>query len=109
MGFFASRRRHTRNWRDWRSDVSSSDLHPARGPQRAPRAGLRDRGALPGAVPGQPLRGAPRLRPAPEPRGLRGGAGQIGRASWRERVEISVLAVSLKETLTAAIIILDRA
>ena len=24
--FFSSRRRHTRYWRDWSSDVSSSDL-----------------------------------------------------------------------------------
>src|SRR5215203_4666494 len=27
--FFSSRRRHTRYWRDWSSDVCSSDLHPA--------------------------------------------------------------------------------
>ena len=26
MLFYASRRRHTRNWRDWSSDVSSTDL-----------------------------------------------------------------------------------
>src|SRR3712207_8710044 len=26
--FFSSRRRHTRYWRDWSSDVCSSDLHP---------------------------------------------------------------------------------
>src|SRR3712207_8419013 len=25
--FFSSRRRHTRYWRDWSSDVCSSDLH----------------------------------------------------------------------------------
>src|SRR3712207_6828398 len=30
--FFSSRRRHTRYWRDWSSDVCSSDLDPARGP-----------------------------------------------------------------------------
>src|SRR5215217_8555169 len=31
--FFSSRRRHTRYWRDWSSDVCSSDLrpYPARG------------------------------------------------------------------------------
>src|SRR3712207_8384131 len=35
IGFFSSRRRHTRYWRDWSSDVCSSDLksgmhsHPA--------------------------------------------------------------------------------
>src|SRR5947209_19025837 len=27
--FFSSRRRHTRYWRDWSSDVCSSDLHHA--------------------------------------------------------------------------------
>src|SRR3712207_7545294 len=27
--FFSSRRRHTRYWRDWSSDVCSSDLGPA--------------------------------------------------------------------------------
>src|SRR3712207_8174634 len=26
--FFSSRRRHTRYWRDWSSDVCSSDLNP---------------------------------------------------------------------------------
>src|SRR3712207_9222456 len=30
--FFSSRRRHTRYWRDWSSDVCSSDLHAARRP-----------------------------------------------------------------------------
>src|SRR3712207_9283752 len=28
--FFSSRRRHTRYWRDWSSDVCSSDLAPGR-------------------------------------------------------------------------------
>src|SRR3712207_7799181 len=28
MFFFSSRRRHTRYWRDWSSDVCSSDLAP---------------------------------------------------------------------------------
>src|SRR3712207_8504859 len=28
MCFFSSRRRHTRYWRDWSSDVCSSDLNP---------------------------------------------------------------------------------
>src|SRR3712207_7068741 len=28
MIFFSSRRRHTRYWRDWSSDVCSSDLSP---------------------------------------------------------------------------------
>src|SRR3712207_7388633 len=30
--FFSSRRRHTRYWRDWSSDVCSSDLHRGSGP-----------------------------------------------------------------------------
>src|SRR5215203_7525263 len=33
--FFSSRRRHTRYWRDWSSDVCSSDLHHRRGCCRA--------------------------------------------------------------------------
>src|SRR3712207_9507560 len=37
--FFSSRRRHTRYWRDWSSDVCSSDLQP----RPEPRATLRDR------------------------------------------------------------------
>src|SRR3712207_8555618 len=39
--FFSSRRRHTRYWRDWSSDVCSSDLGPMR---REPS--LTFRGAL---------------------------------------------------------------
>src|SRR3712207_7475219 len=35
--FFSSRRRHTRYWRDWSSDVCSSDLHANRGWQEAHR------------------------------------------------------------------------
>src|SRR3712207_9503315 len=36
--FFSSRRRHTRYWRDWSSDVCSSDLGPGR---RRGRGGRR--------------------------------------------------------------------
>src|SRR5258707_6020591 len=51
MFFFSSRRRHTRYWRDWSSDVCSSDLsrQSARGVhahfyhQRTPRADWRER------------------------------------------------------------------
>src|SRR5215217_8306041 len=42
--FFSSRRRHTRYWRDWSSDVCSSDL------QRVKRRALVDRKAPPGAL-----------------------------------------------------------
>src|SRR3712207_8333116 len=37
--FFSSRRRHTRYWRDWSSDVCSSDLPRAAPPRRASGAG----------------------------------------------------------------------
>src|SRR3712207_2296819 len=45
--FFSSRRRHTRYWRDWSSDVCSSDLVRVAGAARAgrrPRLGVRQRG-----------------------------------------------------------------
>src|SRR5258707_6626720 len=35
--FFSSRRRHTRYWRDWSSDVCSSDLKAAQGAHAAAR------------------------------------------------------------------------
>src|SRR3712207_6848152 len=90
--FFSSRRRHTRYWRDWSSDVCSSDLAEVRprerratlGPPRrevvgdaeAVEAGLLRRLRLLDHVLGQEL--------------LAGGGepvlGQIGRASCRERV-----------------------
>src|SRR3712207_7505081 len=38
--FFSSRRRHTRYWRDWSSDVCSSDL-VGQSPLLGPRAPLR--------------------------------------------------------------------
>src|SRR3712207_7102862 len=46
--FFSSRRRHTRYWRDWSSDVCSSDLGAALAQQRADRryAGPLHRGAV---------------------------------------------------------------
>src|ERR1022692_5181640 len=67
---FSSRRRHTRLQGDWSSDLCSSDL-----------------GALGGAPGRQPGRAVTHRIPA----------AQIGRASCRERGEISVVAVSLKK------------
>src|SRR5215203_381663 len=52
--FFSSRRRHTRYWRDWSSDVCSSDL-PAVPAGRARRVRAR-RGCLSEHPPGQPRR-----------------------------------------------------
>src|SRR3712207_3289824 len=83
--FFSSRRRHTRYWRDWSSDVCSSDLCPARRcryapspPSVPPSMPLRfreaispDTAAIGGTVtaPSMPLRcrGAISLRRPPEP------------------------------------------
>src|ERR1041385_9301778 len=67
--FFSSRRRHTRCSRDWSSDVCSSDLPTTRRARREHRVVGRRAVDL----------------------------HQIGRASCRERVEISVGAVSLKK------------
>src|SRR3712207_1942622 len=55
--FFSSRRRHTRYWRDWSSDVCSSDLaaRPRPGQQRREEVGTLARPA-PGS---RDLRGAP--------------------------------------------------
>src|SRR6266496_6271563 len=71
--FFSSRRRHTRSLRDWSSDVCSSDL----GAGRAVRAAAEDARR-------QLIRAAALEL-------------EIGRASCRERVYISVVAVSLKK------------
>src|SRR5258707_13504398 len=89
----SSRRRHTRYWRDWSSDVCSSDLNGPIEPAQLVDAGKRGVAQaffLPG-------RAATALRVP--------GAGawesnfpiQIGRAACRERVSISVDAASLKK------------
>src|SRR5690625_5903647 len=75
--FFSSRRRHTRWPRDWSSDVCSSDLssRPSAGGVACPTASrpYPDRlGSLPAHL-----------------------AGEIGRASCRERALISVVVVEL--------------
>src|SRR5438445_7216152 len=89
--FFSSRRRHTRYWRDWSSDVCSSDLGAdPRGAEDRPALVMNDgRGLGRGATGGQALRpdssGYRDLLPDLAiwgPRGIH----QIGRASCRERV-----------------------
>src|SRR5688500_20410853 len=91
--FFSSRRRHTRLQGDWSSDVCSSDLRPRPGGPFAlaafrscrlfVRTGLRRR-RLPAVTAAWSRLGGP--------------FAQIGRASCRERVEISVVAVAVKKT-----------
>src|SRR3712207_7904879 len=49
--FFSSRRRHTRYWRDWSSDVCSSDL----GEGDAPEVEVGGLDALPVPVDGEPF------------------------------------------------------
>src|SRR3712207_7452789 len=98
--FFSSRRRHTRYWRDWSSDVCSSDLAHGRPPavrgrdRRATGLGPAERRRHQGGERATPRTGAS----GPWTRGRRGGGrAEIGRASCRERVEISVVAVSSKK------------
>src|SRR5438445_10823660 len=68
--FFSSRRRHTRYWRDWSSDVCSSDLPPSR---RTWRSSLRRTGRRTSCG---------RLRSGRPPSPSRD---EIGRASCREK------------------------
>src|SRR3989442_15616758 len=77
--FFSSRRRHTRCGRDWSSDVCSSDLPPPRRAVAMPRIATARRGG------------------GGRPRGAGRRAGEVGRASCRERGEISGGAGSLKK------------
>src|SRR2546430_16235631 len=93
MFFFPSRRRHTRFDCDWSSDVCSSDLNAGIGTSgmlldlliahQREHAARADAGIV-----DEPVKRAELLAQA---------AGEIGRASCRERVEISVVAVSLKK------------
>src|SRR5437762_5843672 len=77
--FFSSRRRHTRYIGDWSSDVCSSDL-VSDGADAAADGG-----------------GAGALRGDAEGAGRRGPGEEIGRASCRERVEITGGAGALKK------------
>src|SRR5699024_11329604 len=84
--FFSSRRRHTRSKRDWSSDVCSSDLRGAAGV--VTDGAIRDYDAVAEV-------GLTAFSAGAHPSVL--GRRQIGRASCRERVEISVVAVALKK------------
>src|SRR5258707_2652478 len=100
--FFSSRRRHTRYWRDWSSDVCSSDLYAEQRLHGSHENFRRIRVAV--------VQRKARRRTARNEEGagigdaaLVGALGfivvliKIGRASCRERVYISVVAVSLKK------------
>src|SRR3712207_7869160 len=95
--FFSSRRRHTRYWRDWSSDVCSSDLDRVGAHGGEPRDRGRARGS---AAAGPRLRAREGGEPAARggaAAGAAGGVQEIGRASCWERVEISVVALPLKK------------
>src|SRR5207245_4944682 len=93
--FFSSRRRHTRCYRDWSSDVCSSDLRQrfssvCNGRAHQIRAGLADllRNLVENLMPFARRKASPAI--------------QIGRASCRERVESTGggVQVKRKETLS---------
>src|SRR2546429_9766177 len=89
--FFSSRRRHTRCSRDWSSDVCSSDLLLAGLAGPSSRSKRRRRFCV-------RIRNGSAFWSRGSIRQTAGGAGkEIGRAACRERVEISVGAVSLKK------------
>src|SRR5207249_7246907 len=94
--FFSSRRRHTRSKRDWSSDVCSSDLTWSRDEEAISREEQLDgiyviRTSEPAATLGadECVRTYKRLAQVEQ-------AFQIGRASCRERGEMSVVDVAVK-------------
>src|SRR5262245_63514024 len=105
--FFSSRRRHTRCLSDWSSDVCSSDL--------AIRWGLSGELIHLGTHAVRPARAAIEeliewVQPVAEELGAAEFlAVQIGRASCRERVEISVVGEGVKEIIERSREIQERA
>src|SRR5207248_7719291 len=92
--FFSSRRRHTRSYGDWSSDVCSSDLNPLPAfVNRFGAAGVVLAADLGRGGAGRAGGTASALRHEPRGEHQRRSAGrnhQIGRASCRERGEVSV-------------------
>src|SRR5438445_13688016 len=85
--FFSSRRRHTRYWRDWSSDVCSSDLTVELARELTVNVATLD-----GLAAGDSVEVA--IRPENVRLAASAGAGagaraKIGRASCRERVEVT--------------------
>src|SRR2546429_8285755 len=92
--FFSSRRRHTRCSRDWSSDVCSSDLRE----QVIGEEGRELQRRLLQATFDIDSAREQRAAQVTSAAGIRHGTvEEIGRASCRERAEISVVAVSLKK------------
>src|SRR5688572_33445633 len=106
MFFFSSRRRHTRFDCDWSSDVCSSDLSAEVVVELLHRSRAEDhrRDLLPREEPGERYLRARRLPPLGDRVDLVQQVVRtllkIGRASCRERWQISEGAVSLKEEQT---------
>src|SRR3712207_9031815 len=99
--FFSSRRRHARYWRDWSSDVCSSDLKVRVRTYFNGGDGRRKIGRLVEEVAEARVRETESELHALilESREIKRLFPQIGRASCRERGEISVVAVSLKKKI----------
>src|SRR5258707_1749335 len=104
MFFFSSRRRHTRYWRDWSSDVCSSDLaYPAHAAERRQVAGTDPRARPGAAFPserfayGHGSRGAPKHRHAAEVELLHGSGNFRDKlcVSWCERGQLTMAAFFL--------------
>src|SRR5207248_4781961 len=96
--FFSSRRRHTRSYGDWSSDVCSSDLAFWSPERRGSSEGTSVAASSPAGIKSSPWcatrRGQPTCR-GPEPAGFHAHPTrtsielEIGRASCRERGEAS--------------------
>src|SRR5947209_18365894 len=95
--FFSSRRRHTRYWRDWSSDVCSSDLEAADTRSTAILATYVVQQVLTCVFTG--LNVVFFLTRTPVVGDRAAWRGQIGRASCRERVYIAVVAATVKESV----------
>src|SRR5207249_9154257 len=99
--FFSRRRRHTRSKRDWSSDVCSSDLRSSPRQYRTayPGCAMQTPGPLPFAAHCASVEhGAQRFDSQMGfPTSVEQSALEIGRASCRERVKISVVGVAWRE------------
>src|SRR5947209_11323922 len=93
--FFSSRRRHTRYWRDWSSDVCSSDL--AKYLVETQKVNAKHIGVYGGSYGGFITLMAMFTAPDTFAAGAANRPVEIGRASCRERGENSMGAEALKK------------